>query len=210
MNHIADMLILPSANERFQAALSVVAKHLHSTWAFDHFEGGEISKQSCVLASLTVKDFLFKCGFHDAKVTPVFTIMIARLHGKQIHSLGIGKPDEKPLSKGSWPGHMVVEIPSQNVIVDTTLYPAMRPHWPALPGMICTTINGDGSIMYDYPILTGIGLSKDESGYDFSVWWLRTEHNTSWKKAPDAINLRRRRKQVVEKLFHHFKQTPHR
>lgn len=196
------MLICGQTDGRLKIALKTIALYLHPLWSFDHFEGSEISKQSCVLCSLTVRDFLFQCGFKDVKVTTVFVVMQALQNGEAIYSLGIGKPDEKPNGPGRWPGHMVTEIPSLGVIIDTTLYQAMRPHWPDLSGMICTPTNRNGTL-FDHPIMGGISTGED-NGYRFSIWWLEIAGNDGWKGTPDAERHRRRRKQVVEKLQAHF------
>lgn len=201
--YIQDMLVCGQPERQLKTALKTIALYLHPLWAFDHFDGSEISKQSCVLCSLTARDFLFQCGFKDVKVTTVFTVMQALQDGEVTYSLGIGKPGEKPNGPGRWPGHMVVEIPSIGLIVDTTLYQAKRPQWPDLPGMIATPTNRTGTL-FDHPVMAAISTAEDK-GYQFSVWWLEVGGNDGWKGSPDAERHRRRRKQVVEKLLIRFK-----
>ena len=181
-------------------ALTVISEMLHPTWAFDHLDGSDISKTSCVLASLTVRDFLFRAGLRDAAVEPVFTYMEAQQDGAMIHNLGIGKPDVPASSPNHWAGHMVVVLREAGFLIDTTLYQAQRPQWPDLPNMIATPLNGDGKFLGAYQALGGLHIPPDETGYSFDIAWFHVPQNTGWKKAPDVENMRRKRKLIVEKM----------
>ncbi|TLX15798.1 hypothetical protein [Rhizobium sp. MHM7A] len=207
--YLKDMLVCGKPPLKLTKALVVISEMLHQTW-FDMLEGSEISKGSCVLSSLTVRDFLFQAGIHDAVVEPVFTFMEAQQDGVMIHNLGIGKPDEPPSSPTHWAGHMVVVSREAGYLIDTTLYPAQRPQWPDLPNMIAVPLNGDGTVFGEFDALAGLQIPRDETGYSFDIAWLHTPTNVGWKRAPDVGNQRRKRKLVVEKMIAMFKSGSHR
>lgn len=72
-------------------AFDTIAKDLHLAFeTLDWIEPG-ISRESCVLCSLAVRDFLRMIGFASANVAPVMmTIRAFDAAGNQVHSLGLG------------------------------------------------------------------------------------------------------------------------
>lgn len=198
--YLKDMLVCGRPPLQMTKALAVIAEHLHPTWTFDVLGGYEISKFSCVLSSLTVRDFLFTAGLRDAVVEPVFTYMEAQQNGETIHNIGIGKPDEPASSPKHWAGHMVVVLRDAGYLIDTTLYQAKRPQWPDLPNMIAAPLNGNGRVFGEFNALGGLHIPPDDTGYSFDIAWLHTPLNTTWKRVPDVENMRRKRKLVVEKM----------
>lgn len=208
--YLKDMLVCGKPPLKLTKALAVISEMLHETWTFDMLDGFDISKRSCVLSSLTVRDFLFQAGIHDAVVEPVFTYMEAQQDGVTIHNLGIGKPDEPASSPNHWPGHMVAVSREAGYLIDTTLYQAQRPQWPDLPNMIAAPLNGNGRVFGEFDALGGLQIPPDEAGYSFDIAWLHTPNNVGWKRAPDVENMRRKRKLVVEKMVAVLKFQSHR
>jgi hypothetical protein len=195
--YLKDLLVCGEPSLKLTKALAAIAEMLHDTWALD---GYDVSKSSCVLSSLCVRDFLFQAGIRDATVEPVYTYMEAQQDGVMIHNLGIGKPDEPATSKRHWPGHMVVVSKEEGYLIDATLYQAQRTQWPHLPNMIATPLITDDKDASQFRALSGLNNPKDENGYSFDITWFHTPDNVGWKRAPDIENLRRKRKLVVEKM----------
>lgn len=198
-HYLQDLLLCGEPPLEFTKAMAVVSATLHELWA-QELRGSEVSKISCVLSSITVRDFLFQAGFKDARVEPVFTYMAAYRHGEMIHNLGIGKPDESPSQEGHWAGHMIAVIPSIEYIVDTTLYQAMRPQWPDLPPMLATPTTQIDADYGGFRALAGLQMPKEDEGYMFEALWLHTPDNVKWRKAPDIEGMRLKRKRIVAKM----------
>lgn len=203
-----DMQIVGEPSAKLIKALAVIAFKLHKhfndeKWGIDPGK----SKRSCVLSSLATRDFLFKIGFRDAELTPVFLLIGAKdKDGNDIHSLGIGRVDMKEVRQNSnagtgWSGHMVVSIPSEGFIVDTTLFQAQRDAWPDLPGMMAVPLMRDEEPFWGLYPIAGLGAEGDD-GRNVSMIWLDQPENNLWKRAPD--NSKRRRENVVAKLVKDF------
>lgn len=202
---LGDMLVVGSAPPKFMKALAVIADTLHQAYDNHPKIAPGKSKESCVLCSLTVREFLFRIGFKDAKVLPVVTIMEAVRDNEQIHSLGIGVPESPHKTEyGYWNGHMVVIVPSVNFLIDTTLYPVQRPQWPILPGMIAVAMPKDEAAVKPFGLqpLAGFHIGQDD-GSDFALAWLDNPTNKGWRSGPDAID-RSRRVAVVEAMGRKF------
>jgi hypothetical protein len=90
----------------------------------------DISKESCVLCSLTIRDFLQRIGFKDARVRSVTLIIKAKRGDEELHSLGIGTPHDRRVMPGKWAGHLVTTV--DGFLIDATLAPSKRPQWPDL------------------------------------------------------------------------------
>lgn len=182
-------------------ALAVVSDRLHRSFARNPSLIPNISLRSCVLCSLTVKEFLTSIGF-EAVVRPVSFLIFATEGEKELYSLGMGPPfDERKNLPKSWIGHMVVAV--EGWIIDTTLYPAIdRPAWRGLlPPMMAVKTKpqtfGTGE-------LTSLAsLLYNDKDYYLSMAWFDTPENTSWVKGGDALNKDRRIK-VVKRLIHQF------
>lgn len=208
---LGDMEVIERpADPKFIKALAVIASAMHPAYDALLPMPGK-SKESCVLCSLTARDFLWSVGFKDAKVTTVYLMLWAvDAEGNEVHSAGVGDhlaqrvPSRVPLpveTQGRWNGHMVVEVPSAGYIIDTTLFPMNRPQWPLLPGMVAAPIEPAGA-------LTSYGLehistvaSNQGNGNVLRAGWLR-EPNPSWRGAPDTR--RELREPVVKRLRQTF------
>lgn len=199
MNQIdfPDLTILGTPPEAFIKAMRVASTNLHQ---FFRPIFGENSKTSCVLSSLTLRDFLFQAGFRDVEVRPVKTIMKAVRGGEELNSVGIGYSHGGKADIGRWTGHMVVCSPSLNYVIDTTLFQAKRDAWPFLPGMMAVPIHNQQTIqeIFGLKTITGFKITVPEDDYSFEIIWLDDPTNTKWKEAPDTS--KRRREPVVQKL----------
>jgi hypothetical protein len=173
---------------KFIKALASIASVLHPAYDAILPTPGK-SRESCVLCSLTARDFLWRAGFKDARVTTVYLLLRAVDEaGKEIHSAGVGDHFNSPVpltvpippdTAHRWNGHMVVEVPSVGYVLDLTLFHMKRPAWPSLPGMIAAPIehgNGDQ--------LAGVRVQQDD-GSALMVVWLRQD-NPRWRNAPDT------------------------
>jgi hypothetical protein len=203
---LMDMTVLGRPELPLLKAFAVLASELHPTFARQAWMGGhEISKRSCVLTSLAVRDFLFRSGFTDAEARPVKTLIRAEREGEAIHSVGIGFPPEN-VRPGAWSGHMVVALPKAGYIVDCTLFPALRPAWPDVTGMVAAPINREGPDMLGLRHLAGFMMSDREGGHGevVSVAWLDDPKNKEWRGAPDSRP--RRRDAVIAHLAAKYKE----
>jgi hypothetical protein len=193
---LQEMLIIPgTVDAEMRRALTVVALMLHPK--FDTVIQPGKSKESCVLCSLAVRDFLWQAGWKDAKVTTVYLMVVSHdAKGDEVWSLGVGDhtniPTVEPKPQNTakrWSGHIVVEVPSAGILIDTTLYQAARPqHWPTLPGMAAVPLQG-GPMSYGLEPAAGL-MAEQPGGGGVSLVWLR-QPNTAWLTAPDAERSRR-------------------
>ncbi|RWQ38634.1 MAG: hypothetical protein E5Y88_13570 [Mesorhizobium sp.] len=208
---LADMLVHGEPPTKFLKALAVIADRLHPLYDAEPWIAPGKSKESCVLSSLAVRDFLWKIGFKDAEVRPVVMVMQALDgDGKQIHSLRCGDPDMEVVRRqlvpgGGWPGHMVVAVPSIGYMIDATLYQARRTQWENLPGMVANVIYGDADVqdrIFGLPLLGGMEERQDD-GSTFECAWLDQPVNRLWREAGDASQ-RDHRANVVKQLVAAF------
>lgn len=194
MKMLRDLLIAAPVQPHMLVALHVIDKLLHPE--FDKIVSPGKSKESCVLCSLAVRDFLWQAGWHDATCTSVYMMIVANdPKGKEIWSLGVGDHTDiptlgpKPVDTAErWSGHMVVEVPSVGLIIDTTLFPAKRQYWPHLPGMVACPVDNNGPVSYG--LKPAAGLASDDAKGSVRVVWLR-QANKRWQGSPDAVRARR-------------------
>lgn len=174
-------------------ALSVIALSMHDLFARQDFVARpDTSRHSCILSSLAARDFLRQAGHADAAVAPVCVLMEARREGRTLHSLSIGEPGAGS-SPFSWNGHLVTLLPRAGLLLDTTLYQAIRPAWDGLPGMMAVNAGRKSQkrIMGLRPI-GGASFTVEEDAYRFDMLWLSNPVNVEWRSAPDADPARRR------------------
>jgi hypothetical protein len=202
---LPQLTIFGTPDDRFVAAMKVVSSHLHQLYRPIF---GEISKNSCVLASLTVRDFLFRAGFRDVELRPVRVLMRATRDDKELNSVGVGFSHGGNSATGRWEGHMAVYSPSLDMLIDTTLFQAQRDQWKFLPGMIAVPLRpavGQQKI-FDLDPITGLNIDIPEDNYSFESVWLDDPKNHSWKDAPDRS--KRRREGVVNAMLDAFRLQP--
>ena len=174
-------------------ALAVIADTLHPAFAAQPWIAhADKSKESCVLCTLAVRDFLHKIGFADAEARSVVVVMKAWQGEKELHSLGIGVPGTPRVDDGRWVGHLVVWLPSSKTLIDTTLYPTIRPQWKDMPPMIAVRCDEQDHCRYrGLRHVASLSMTDDEHvGYEYGITWL--DHpRKSWRKGGDAEPWRR-------------------
>lgn len=195
---LGDMMVSGAPPAKLIKAAAVIAEALHP-----NFERLSLrSRDSCVLSSLAVRDFLFKIGFRSAEVVPVVFVIRADQDGKELHSLGIGDPYDKGVdAAGRWSGHMVARLPDEGFLIDTTLFQAARPQWPALPGMVLLPLAPSGQPVFGLSRISGFEMTADD-GRAVVGMWLEQPRNKRWRGAPDTG--KRRREPVVGALVERF------
>jgi hypothetical protein len=202
-------------------ALAVIADRLHSSW--DAIIPKNKSKESCVLCSLTVRDFLRTIGI-AARVEPVVFLAIAKRDGKILHSTAVGMPSESAptnlimtpndalsgpttfVKPGQWNGHLVTIVRDSGWLIDVTLYQAQRPAWPQLPGMIAISLDRDKDRIEwrGMPVLAAIHThDPDDGNYRFDAGWFLNAGNKSWRSGPDCRNTTLRAP-IIGKLIERF------
>lgn len=194
--NFGDLLVIGEPGADLLRAFQVIGATLHQAYdRHPRIVTGK-SRRSCVLCALTVRDFLMRIGFDDAQARPVGTYMAAFEGRKMLHSLAIGLDGGGPAVPGHWSGHLVAT--ARGWLIDTTLYPAQRPQWSDLPGMIALPLNpiaedrrlfGKRSLA-QFEIaerLDALGLSEV-----FQAAWLDDPDNIRWRRGPDARDSARR------------------
>jgi hypothetical protein len=210
---LGDMLVIGKPPGMLPKAAAVIASCLHPVFNEQPWiRCNDVSKESCVLASLTVRDFLRAVGFVSARVRPM-TVLLQATQGDQdqtlLHSAAIGHPSDDRVVDSRWPGHLVVTV--GDFIIDTTLYQVNRPAWKHLPGMIMTMYDKASTIkMLGLKALTALDWNvPDQDNYKFKLIWLDTPENDRWKDGPDTTD--DRRAIVVRRLvdvFHNKDKLP--
>jgi hypothetical protein len=209
---IDDLRIAGRPPTRLLAAMIILAKHLHPEFHRDG-ERSFKSRESCILCSLAVRDFLFRAGFHSAELRPVVFIIMAQKNGTLLHSLGIGNPaGPDPRIKDRWDGHAVVVV--DRWLIDTTLFQASRKQWPSLSGMVAAPMAPphnkanpitEREMMFDMPIISGL-IGHESDGTEVTLAWLDQPKNKLWKTAPDAYR-KHYRAGVVDRLLGYWEEA---
>lgn len=205
---LGDLLVIGEWPTRMIRALAVIADTTHR--AYDAFvashpagarAGG--SKDACLFTSLAVREFLVAIGYQDATARSCACYMRANgLDGKDIWSIGIGKPNEVPIPD-KFNGHAVVTIPSLKLLIDTTLYPAIRPQFgDALRGMIALPFHDPDptSDVYGRKRFAGAEVQLTDRIFEI-IWTDRPE--IKWKQTIDFVRTPRRRA-VTRALIEQF------
>lgn len=205
-----DLVAPNTLPDELKLPLKIIGNALHMSYDLWGMGGNakfimlpDKSKESCILASATVRDFLYRIGFRDAAVRAVVFWLDA--HDKDdavIRALGIGNPDGPNHQDGRWDGHMVVT--TGNWLIDTTLYQATpRSHWPDFPPMMAAPLyHGDGN-WFGLPLVAAGGALVDPENHDgasrIQYGWLDQPSNDSWRDAPD-YKQKFRRERVTDHL----------
>lgn len=197
---IGDLKICGEPQPKLLKAAAVIGGYLHLTFSREPWiSHPDKSKDSCILSSLTVRDFLQKVGFAAEVRTTAFYID-AYQGSEQVHSLGIGIPGQSAEGSG-WDGHLAVVV--DGWLIDTTLYQVHRDAWDGLPGMLMIPMAPVGHMFRDLPVLASVSyVDQEKDNYECNVFWLDRSEDRSWKSAPDSH--RNRRHDVVKALYHEF------
>jgi hypothetical protein len=194
---LGDMLVVEESSPELMRALAVIAS-LHE--AYDRLPWLAVgkSKESCVLASLTVRDFLWRIGFKDAQCRSVYYVIRAwDSAGQELHSIGVGDHYQVPASHRNlhklrhdrWSGHLVVVIPSLRCVIDPTLYQVIRPQWSTLPGMIAIPLLDKPEQLWNMDVIAALEAKEGDSL--LAMMWLDQPGNDGWHTAPDKAKERR-------------------
>jgi hypothetical protein len=188
---LGDMEVAGLPPMKLVKALAVIATELHPTFARQLWIAHpDKSKESCVLSSLTVRDFLVSIGFR-AQVRTVACVMRGLRDGKELHSLGIGIPGALDAGPLHWNGHMVATV--GRFLIDTTLYPSVRPQWPDSPGMLTMPFTKPRNhLIYGLRPIAGAVMALP-SGVTLEIIYLDNAADMSWMNGPDGYELWRRR-----------------
>lgn len=200
---LGDMSVIGLWPAKMMKALATIAMHLHP--AYDASDGAVPgnSKQSCLFSSLAVRDYLVAIGFEDATVRPCGLVMRSNdRECGELHSLGIGVPGD-PDRPDKFNGHAVVTVPSLHLLIDTTLYQAIRPQWGgALRGMFAGEYRApENWKVYDRYPFSGFEVPIADGRFEM-VWIDRPE--LPWKKQPDFVVKSQRRRAVTRALVEAF------
>ena len=197
-----DLTVAGPASPKFLKAVAVLSEHLHPAFNEEAWLKPDVSKISCILSSLAVRDFLWKIGYKDAQVRTVLFEVRAYKDGKEIHSLGIGEDysgNRHYRDPNKWTGHMIAYVPSEKFIIDTTLYQAQRDAWKMLPPMFATVeVRG----VKGFGLESIAALRHTDENYQLNLYWFDQPENKKWRGAPDTA--KDRRVNVVRKLVERF------
>lgn len=199
---LGDMTVIGSPPPKLWKALAVIVDQLHPTFAKQPWiEHKNKSKESCVLSSLAVRDFLWALSFLNAHVRPVATAMRAMRKGEVLHSLGVGMPDGEMYARTPrrfWNGHLVVVV--DGFVIDTTLHRMRRPQWPKLAGMLALPLKPPtDELVYGLKPIAGGGVWLNPST-SFEIIYLDNPGNSRWTEGGDAREFWRREAALVAML----------
>lgn len=203
-NRLGDMTVMANPPPKMWKALAVIAARAHD--AYDECSGiapGGL-RDKCLFGALAVRDFLVGIGYEDATVRSCMLYIDANdLNGKQIWSVGIGAPGQDPIEE-KFNGHAVCTVPSLSLLIDVTVYQAIRPQW-------CDTVSGMAAIKYHKPwdsqrihgcpSIAGAEIALPDRRVGM-LWLDRPEVN--WKQQPDFRQKNERRRYVTKALREAF------
>jgi hypothetical protein len=215
---VGDLWASHRPDQRMADALAVIATFLHplfdTGWTnAKHYMPPGKSKDSCILCSITVRDFLYRVGFRDASVRSVEYHMAE--HGEPgsgvngpeqravSRTLDIGADDNTEVRPDRWNGHLVVIV--EGWLIDTTLYQATpRPEWPNFPPMWATKLRDDLPLAGGKRVLAeGFHMYEDKHVLHW-MWLDRPDKDHGFRTAPDFVQ-KWRRERVVDALVKAFK-----
>jgi hypothetical protein len=201
---LGDLTVFNDQPAKMWKALAAIAARAHP--AYDECSGFApgTSHDKCLFMSLAVRDFLVRIGFGDATVRGCFLWINADdLQGKLIWSVGIGAPDQAP-EPGKLNGHVVCTVPSRKLLIDTTAYQAIRPHWSeTVTGMAAIEYHApcQDQVAYGRPSIAGAEIELPDRRV-MMMWLDRPE--LQWKRSEDFRVRSQRRRDVTEAMVQAF------
>lgn len=188
---------------RMWKALAVIADRLHPVYDEllrpEGFAPG-VGHDKCLFMSLAVRDFLVQIGFKDATVRGCALYIRADDHGgKELWSLGLGVPG-LPDRDDKFNGHAVVTVPSLKLLIDTTMYQALRPHWlDSITGMAALRYHEPwhNQMIQQRPTIAAFEVAHPDR--TVMVAWL-DRPELPWRKAED-YRIRHARRIAVTKAL---------
>jgi hypothetical protein len=201
---LGDLAVMAHPPAKMLKALAVIGARAHP--AYDECSGvaAGASKDKCLFMSLAVRDFLVEIGFADATVRSCMLYIAAnKLQGEQIWSVGIGAPGQTPEPE-KFNGHAVCTVPSLSLLIDTTIYQAVRPHWlGSVGGMVAINYHAPWSEQLVWGRASIAGCETELPDRRVFVLWLdRPEVN--WKQQIDFRQKNDRRRYVTKALREAF------
>jgi hypothetical protein len=203
-NTLGDLLILTDPPPKMWKALAVIATRAHA--AYDECSGvapGGL-RDKCLFGSLAVRDFLVEIGYRDATVRSCFLYIDAvDQDDKQIWSVGLGAPGQHPV-ENKFNGHAVCTVPSLSLLIDMTVYQAIRPQWQdAVKGMAAVDYHEpwQRQLVHGCPSIAGAEVPMPDRTVRM-LWLDRPEVN--WKQQPDFRQKNDRRRYVTKALREAF------
>ena len=200
---LGDMMLMTEHPQPVTMMKALAAISLGAHAAYDKCSGFApgTSHDKCLFMSLAVRDFLVQIGFTDATVRGCFLYICADdLDGKQLWSVGTGAPGQPALGDGKFNGHAVVVIPSLSLLVDVTVYQAIRPQWNhAVSGMVALPYHEpwQRQAILGCPSIAGVEVELTDRRVCM-LWLDRPE--LQWKRALDYRVKSDRRKCVTAAL----------
>jgi len=203
-NCLGDMTVMADPPPKMWKALAVIAARINA--AYDECSGlapGGLGNK-CLFASLAVRDFLVQIGYADATVRACYLYIDANdLAGKQIWSVGIGAPGQQDIPE-KYNGHAVCTVPSLSLLIDPTVYQAIRPQWGGrVSGMAAIRYHKpwDSQRIHGCPSIAGAEIATPDRMVGM-LWLDRPELN--WKQQPDFRQKNERRRYVTKALREAF------
>lgn len=203
-NRLGELTVMADPPPKMWKALAVISARAHA--AYDECSGFPrgTSHDKCLFMSLAVRDFLVEIGFDDATVRSCFLFIAADdLQGKEIWSVGIGAPGQTPEPE-KFNGHAVCSVPSLSLLIDTTVYQAIRPHWgEAVSGMAAIKYHQPWhrQLIYGCPSIAGAEIALPDRWVRM-LWLDRPE--LQWKREIDFRQKNDRRRCVTKALREAF------
>ena len=155
---LGDLTVMADPPAKMWKALAVIAARLHP--AYDECSGFPhgTSFDKCLFLTMVVRDFLVGIGFTDARALGCALFIIAHDRaGETIWSVGCGAPGARNIP-GRFNGHAVCVVPSIRLLIDPTVYQAIRPQWAgAVTGMAAIGYHEPWSsqMLYGRPAIAG-------------------------------------------------------
>ena len=203
-DQLGDMTVMVDVLPKMWKALAAMAARAHA--AYDECSG--IAKgglrDKCLFASLAARDFLVQIGYDDATVRSCFLYIDAvDQNDKQLWSVGIGAPGQEPVEE-KFNGHAVCTVPSLNLLIDLTVYQAIRPQWrDAVTGMVAIRYHKPWTNQLVHGCASIAGAEVVLPDRRVGMMWL-DRPDVSWKQQPDFRQKNERRRYVTKALVDAF------
>ena len=209
---LKDLQIVGGISPKMVKAAAALS-HMHDLFDAETRIVPGASKGSCIMSALTARDLMWKLGWKDAAIMPVY-LRVEGWHGdKGLWSVGVGdhdtfhahhsRPGFKPLvdrtTGPGWNGHAVVISPAANVLIDPTIGQCRRDQWPTLPEMLVVELLPDTpspNLMPSHAPIIGFDWVEHQDVPETRADRVRVHYtaqpfNTRWRDAPDAERTRR-------------------
>jgi hypothetical protein len=178
--------------------------------ALEFLRGVKFSGNHCILASMTVRDFLRQIGFKaEVKSVELAIEATAFESNMPLYTLGVGcnKLWNQPYTGKDWDGHLVVATPGY--IIDMTYYQMRRLAWQWIEDVAIVPRNDKlASVQMDngqtLPVIAQIEEEVEEHNYKYTAKWLSYSNNKGWLTAPDYKIVSKRRG-LTEELIETWK-----